>query len=218
VLPGGGEVVAAVEENIRYTPRKAGYHGGASPAEVVVPVITLLPSASLLPQGWTAYDAIGHAPPWWTASAATSTSATAGPVQPEALVPPAPARRKRAAANPSDDGAALFGISEAIPAAAGISLGTRIVASPRMAGQRQFVRRAPDDPSVAALIDALAQAGGRLTLTEAAAIVGEPPVRMSGYLAQVSRLLNVDGYAVLQTSDGGRTVELNTQLLRQQFK
>jgi PglZ domain len=217
VLPGGGEVVAAVEENIRYTPRKGGYHGGASPAEVVVAVITLLPSASLLPAGWTAYDAIGHAPSWWTAPAVTWMPVTAGPVQPEASVPPAPARRKRAAASPANDGAALFGVSEATPTAAVISLGTRIVASPRMAGQRQFVRRAPDDSSVAALIDALAQAGGRLTLTEAAAAAGEPPVRMSDYLAQVTRLLNVDSYAVLQTSDAGRTVELNIQLLRQQF-
>jgi hypothetical protein len=86
-----------------------------------------------------------------------------------------------------------------------------------MNGQRQFVRRAPDDASVAALIDGLIQAGGRLTIAEAAAAAGEPPVRMSGYLAQVTRLLNVDGYAVLQATDGGRMVELNQQLLKQQF-
>ena len=86
-----------------------------------------------------------------------------------------------------------------------------------MFSQRQFVRRAPDDASVAALIDGLARAGGRLSIAEAAAAAGEPAVRMSGYLAQVSRLLNVDGYAVLQTTDGGSMVELNIQLLRQQF-
>ena len=38
-------------------------------------------------------------------------------------------------------------------------LGTQVVASPRMASQRQFVRRAPDDASVAALIDGLVRAG-----------------------------------------------------------
>jgi hypothetical protein len=86
-----------------------------------------------------------------------------------------------------------------------------------MAVQRQFLRRAPDDASIAVLIDGLAQSGGRLTITEAASIAGESPVRMSGYLAQVTRLLNVDGYPVLQTADGGRTVELNVPLLRQQF-
>jgi hypothetical protein len=40
---------------------------------------------------------------------------------------------------------------------------------------------------------------------------------MPFYLAQVTRLLNVDGYAVLQQTDNGRAVELNAQLLKQQF-
>ena len=53
---GRGEVVAAVDEAIHYTPKRAGYHGGASPAEVVISVITLLPSDSLLPSGWWVYD------------------------------------------------------------------------------------------------------------------------------------------------------------------
>ena len=214
VLAGGGEVVAAVDETVRYTPKKAGYHGGASPAEIVVPVITLLPSASLRPPDWSTYDAIGHAPAWWEAPA---TGASQPSPAPDATMPTVkPSSRKRLPAAGTDGSAALFGVSEIMPAAAS-SLGTQITASPRMVGQRQFVRRAPDDARVAALIDGLIQAGGRLTIAEAAAAAGEPPVRMSGYLAQVTRLLNVDGYAVLQATDGGRMVELNKQLLKQQF-
>jgi hypothetical protein len=87
-----------------------------------------------------------------------------------------------------------------------------------MAAQRPAVRRAPGDDSIAALIDALVSAGGRLTLPEAATAVGEPVHRMSGYLALVTRLLNVDGYGVLQLKDGGKAVELNEHLLRQQFQ
>ena len=41
---------------------------------------------------------------------------------------------------------------------------------------------------------------------------------MPGYLAQVTRLLNVDGYGVLQLKDGGKAVELNEHLLSQQFQ
>jgi hypothetical protein len=70
---------------------------------------------------------------------------------------------------------------------------------------------------VASLIDYLAEAGGKAPVTVAAETIGEPPFRMSGYLAQVSRLLNVDGYAVIGVTDQGRTVELNIGLLRQQF-
>lgn len=238
VLTAEAAVVAAVDETIRYTPRKAGYHGGASPAEVVIPVITLLPSDSLLPPGWFAYDAAGHAPAWWDPPVSTGHSPdllTAQSTQTGRTTRNGGSRRSSRPTT-SDDSGALFGVAEAAglaPAAepgttepattqsaatvGARSLGARVVASPRMSVQRQFLRRAPDDASIAALIDGMAQAGGRLTITEAAGIAGESPVRMSGYLAQVARLLNVDGYPVLQTIDGGRTVELKVPLLRQQF-
>lgn len=212
VLADGREVVAAVDENIHYTPRKAGYHGGASPAEVIVPVITLFPPDAQIPSGWTRYDAIGQAPAWWNISSPQPPNA-------QATLPQfGPVRRKREKPAPEHDGAALFGVSDVVYLEKkAASLGTQVSESARMASQRQFVRRAPDNESVAALIDALVQAGGRLTFTEAAEAVAQPPVRMSGYLAQVMRLLNVEGSAVLQTLDAGRTVELSVSLLKQQF-
>ncbi len=223
VIVGEGEVVAAVDEKIHYTPRRAGYHGGASLAEVVVPVVILLPSDGLLPPGWYAYDAAGHAPAWWDAP----TSRAARPSVPgPALLPgqgaKAPQARRRRPAAVAPDGDALFDVTEAGPAPrpqpqAPLTLGGQVVASPRMASQRQVVPRAPAEADVAALIDALARAGGRLTLAEAAAVTGQPAVRMSRYLAQVARLLNVDSYAVLNHSEADRIVELSLPLLRQQF-
>jgi hypothetical protein len=79
------------------------------------------------------------------------------------------------------------------------------------------VRRAPDGGEVAILVDGLVAAGGKLPVTSAAALVNQPVFRMSGYLAQMAKLLNVDGYVVLAETDGGRTVELNVALLREQF-
>jgi len=227
----GGDLVAAVDESIRYTAKKGGYHGGASPAEIVVPVITLLPSASLLPPGWSSYDAGGHAPAWWAAPAGRVSLRSADQ---EPAAPPKPATGKGKKRPPviADDPDALFGVSEVAPglvppeepappvpatAVRTTTTGAKVAASPRMASQRQFVRRAPGDASIAALIDALLQAGGRLTVSEAAVAIGEPPVRMSGYLAQATRLLNVDSYPVLQLKDVGKTVALSEQLLEQQF-
>ena len=65
VLLHDGTAVLAVDENLRYGPMKSGYHGGASPAEVVVPVTVLVPGA--VPAG--AAENLRLAPPqepaWW---------------------------------------------------------------------------------------------------------------------------------------------------------
>ena len=203
VLTDGGEVVAAWDERIRYTPRKAGYHGGAAPSEVVVPVLVFVTPTSLTPRGWHVLDPAWHAPTWWNAPLPDSITAEA--------------------AEPDDD--ALFGVGEVVrgpqsPAAApsAPSLGSQVTRSALFASQRQLARRAPDPDHVASLIDRLAESGGKIPVTVAAETVGEPPFRMSGYLAQVSRLLNVDGYAVIGVTDQGRTVQLNIELLRQQFQ
>ena len=71
-----------------------------------------------------------------------------------------------------------------------------------MTSQRQAIPRAPAEADIVALLDALAQASGRLTIAEAAAVTGQ---------------LNVDSYAVLSHSEADRLVELNLPLLRQQF-
>jgi hypothetical protein len=213
----GDEVVAAVDEAIHYTPKKAGYHGGAAAAEVVIPVITMFPSVSLLPDGWHDCSLLRHSPAWWESRPVRKPQLAPSPQPAATSKPPRPQSRTP---KPSDDSGTLFATSEIapVPEALATSLGSQIAASPRMAAQRQFVRRAPDEAKIAALIDALVAAGGRLTIPEAAAVVGEPPVRLtSGYLATVTRILNVDGYAILQTTDNGRAVELNQQLLRQQF-
>ena len=180
-------------------------------------MITLLPSDTLLPAGWYAYDAVGHAPAWWDATASRNSQQSASDPAPDSA---RPARSRRKAAAPAvPDGNALFDVTDVERADAGPSgtLGGRVVASSRMASQRQAIPRAPAEADVAALIDALARAGGRLTIAEAAAVTGQPAVRMSRYLAQVARLLNVDSYAVLSHSEADRLVELNVPLLRQQF-
>ena len=53
VLSPGGTVVLPWDERIRYAPRKAGYHGGASLAEMIIPVLAFVPAASPCPKGWT---------------------------------------------------------------------------------------------------------------------------------------------------------------------
>ena len=63
VLLHDGTAVLAVDENLRYGPMKAGYHGGASPAEVVVPVTVLVPGA--VPEDGGLRLAPPQEPSWW---------------------------------------------------------------------------------------------------------------------------------------------------------
>ncbi|GAA4240591.1 BREX-2 system phosphatase PglZ [Actinomadura meridiana] len=198
VLATGGEVTVPWDERIRYSPRRAGYHGGVSPAETVIPVLVFVPPGVPAPKGWFEYDTASlHEPLWWN---------------PVPAVPATPSAPRRTAIEDDD---ALFSVTEAAAATAG--LGTQIVVSAMFAAQRRFVRKAPPDDEVAALLDGLVEAGGKLPTGQAAALVGQPAFRMAGYLSTVGRLLNVDGYQVISESDGGRTVELDVRLLTLQF-
>jgi hypothetical protein len=56
-------LVLTWSETIRYSQKRSGYHGGASPQEVVVPLAVL--TAGLAPDGWA--EAPPVQPPWWEA-------------------------------------------------------------------------------------------------------------------------------------------------------
>jgi hypothetical protein len=202
VLAPGGTVVVPWNTRIRYNSRKGGYHGGVSLAEMAVPIVVLVPSERLVPDGWETYTPAMHEPVWWTAFTAPRQAAAPKPV-------------KKRAEEPLFDVPASGGLPEADRAD---GIGARVVASELFAAQREQHPRPPvEDAGVTALLDALAGAGGRLPLAVAAQRAGQLPARMHGYVSTVIRILNVDGYQVLAVTDGGRTVALDLPLLREQF-
>jgi hypothetical protein len=210
VLSADGRAVLPWDERIRYQPRRAGYHGGASLAEMIIPVLAFVPAASACPKGWTRYDNPAlHEPAWWNAGAT-------GPAG-QAPTAGQPGKTRKTAKRPPTQEDALFGADEIRAGEVRATLGARVVASERFATQRAFVRKAPADKEVTAIIDGFAAAGGKLPVSNVAGLAGQPPFRMAGYLAQLGRLLNVDGYPVIGDTDSGRTIELNTALLTEQF-
>lgn len=211
VRAAGGRVTLPWREDLRYTARQAGYHGGASLAEVTVPVITLVPSADLVPEGWTLLPAEDVAPGWWDGAAApaeTVPHVASGPA-PITAAGPAPAtpqetRRETAPAAAEED-----------------SLGWRTVRSESYKALRKFVRGAPGETAVAAVLDALLAAGGKLSPGAVAAAAqsatGKSERNPERFATVLERLLNIDGYPVLQLVESGRTVQLDRALLEQQF-
>ncbi|WP_022924595.1 BREX-2 system phosphatase PglZ [Serinicoccus marinus] len=211
VLKHGGAAVLPFDERLRYGPLKAGYHGGASPAEVVVPVVILVPGQDV-PEGTDLRLAPPQTPRWW--DIALGEAAT---VQVEVR-----SRRTNRPSKPQPQPDALFdpGVVEE-PAAPRptheVRLGDAIVRSDVWTQQRAVAGRvALEDDQVVAAVEALAAAPStRLPLATLASVMSLPTTRAQGAVAQLQRLLNVEGYAVVRTD--GPLVVLDLPLLQEQF-
>ena len=198
VLAHGGRCVLAVAEDIRYSPRKHGYHGGGSPQEVLAPLLVLAPGLADSLYGWseTAYDPPG----WWTG-------------QPAA--PSQPVTAPTAAAEEPSGQLILGSETKVAPAPTWIAdlLAGETFAAQRAAASRSHV---PDERLVA-ILSALDSAGGKLLQEALARRVGIAQMRLRGTLAVMRQLLNVDGYPVLSVDEDTGDVALDVGLLREQF-
>lgn len=204
VLAGGGSIVVPWDERIRYTSRRAGYHGGISTAEMVIPVLVFLPGKELLPDRWETLRPTQHEPAWWNQSIATRLPDDTTPT---------PRRATRAPA--VDDDNALISRAEVVR-----SLGQRIVDTAVFADVHQQIPKSPPKEEIAAVIDTLAEVGGdrpRLPVERVAEAAGKEPFRAARFLKMVAKVLNVEMFPVLVLTDADRAVELNIPLLKEQF-
>ncbi|NYH55733.1 hypothetical protein HNR06_005322 [Nocardiopsis arvandica] len=242
VLLGDGRLVVPHREDIRYTDRKEGYHGGFSAAEMVIPVLVFLPAPDEAPKGWDRLAPGWTEPVWWSqpleaafTGAATSSaddtvrggvSATA--VQAPRVAGTAPGAPGKAGGTAGggrsrkqpvpDQTPALFGDDALAPR----TLGAKVIGSAQFELSRKRVAKAPSAEEIAAVIDALAavdETHPRLPVSAVARAAGKPEAvhRAVRFVKMVSKVLNVEAYPVLTLPDGERNAELNTALLQQQF-
>jgi len=200
VLAGGGRCVLAWSERVRYSPKKNGYHGGASAQEVIAPLIVLAPGLVEGVEGWS--EAPYDPPGWWLGEAA----AAATPV-PELEAAPEPAPGEQLALR-----------RPAVVSLARPAWIAELLTSDLFAAQRSSAGRTPiPDERIAAILAALDAHGGRM-LREALARACEiPPRRLTGTLAALRALVNVDGYAVIDSDHASGDVTLDRALLVEQF-
>jgi hypothetical protein len=199
---GQESVVLAASEALRYTGKKTGYHGGASPQEVIAPMAVLSRDA-LGVSGWR--PVIDSPPAWWEQMMATTTPQLGvtggGATAAAALSAAAPARELA----PS--------VRAALP-----SWIETLLQSPMYASQRTLVgRSAPSDEQVREVLGAISQGQGRTARTTIAAALAIPEMRVRGLTAGMRRLLNIEGFPVLEEEDGTGMLLLNVELLRKQF-
>ncbi|MGW0058602.1 BREX-2 system phosphatase PglZ [Streptosporangium sandarakinum] len=237
----GGRIIALWDPGLRYLPAKAGYHGGASLAEVTIPLLAFLPFGSSAPAGWRALP--DQQPEWWSLESEEA-GAPQVPEPREARMPVEPRRRGRKAAD-VPTGPTLFddldmpgatgdsgglpmtgrpgaGADPAAPAPQAAPNGdealvAELLATEIFAAQHQMTPRRVPKAKIQAVLLALLEAGGPLPLPVVAESAGEHPVRASGFVATLQRVLNVDNYPVLSITDNGRSARLDPHLLREQF-
>ncbi|MEA3410188.1 MAG: BREX-2 system phosphatase PglZ [Pseudomonadota bacterium] len=198
-------VVLPWSEAVRYSGKKNGYHGGATPQEVVVPLGIFL-GVGREPEGWR--PLAESVPEWWLASA---------PAEVEA-----PRRRrkggKRASSVPEAQGN-LFETPEREAGAPASAWIRQLVDSEVYAAQLRLAGRlAPPTEVVREVLATLEARRDRVPGRVLAQAIQAPAFRLRGILAGLQRLLNVDGYQVLSVEEGTETVLLDRELLRKQFQ
>lgn len=197
VLPPSKRLIAPWGERLRYGQKKNGYHGGASPQEVVVPIGVF--SIGVQAKGWR--EVGPRLPGWWSDQASPA---------PTAPVAPRPKPRQPKAQK------VLFVDAEASANAGWIDL---LLASPTWKNQAQAAGRLQVDLArVRAALAALDERGGRMTRSALAHRLELPSVRVNGFVAALRRVLNVDGYDVLEVDEASDTLVINRELLRKQFE
>jgi hypothetical protein len=211
VVAPDNRIIALWDPLLRYRASKAGYHGGASLAEVTIPLLAfLLPHVTDVPAGWSAVEV--RQPQWWQ-------PAVTGPAPVPEVPPVVPKARRRPAATAGD---ALFDIPEATAAPAAragrADLVDELKASELFAAQHALTPRRLDVKKVEAALRALVEAKGVLPAAVLAERAGEIPARATGFVSTLQRIFNVDNYPVLTLIDDGRTVRLDLRLLREQFR
>ncbi|WP_320065123.1 BREX-2 system phosphatase PglZ [Micromonospora sp. RTGN7] len=216
----GGKAILPWREELRYGPRKAGYHGGAAPAEAVIPLLLFAVHDENAVPGWA--GAPVSSPEWWREPLRPA----AGEATPSGAAQPENRRSTRRLARPVVQDEGLFDLPAptAVPAPPEPSatadpatvLVDALLASPVYADRRGTRAPLPDE-RVAAMVATLLAGNGRATLETLATRAGVPVHRVFGTFTALRRLLQVEGYPVLSLDPDGRTAKLDIALMVEQF-
>jgi hypothetical protein len=209
VLVDGQELIAPWSERVRYGIKKNGYHGGLSPQEMIVPIV-VLSNTDEPPTGWKEQPV--DVPAWWDEPLVAPIADIPVP----RLKPIKPRGGRLFELEETDETKQETAPTQTADAAPAWI--RRLLASPVYQDQKRLAGRGlPPDEVLTRFLSELDNRGGKLTSVALARALAFPEVRLPGFLAKAQRLLNVDGYAVLNRDDASNTIELNRDLLLKQF-
>lgn len=212
-------VLAPWHDDLRYSAKHGGYHGGATPDECVVPVSVFVPAGVETPKGW---DLLSVArPAWWDLDIEVAT---------EIVEPTKPTRRTKPKSQPGKGQESLFEsevvavdsttdtLGEPNPAVTVPPWIDDVVRSDTFKLQLGAVTRGrPKTEQIRYALGALSRRGGVANYAVIAQATGLSPARVSGFVAMLPRILNVDGFGVVSIDSSAQEIRLDENLLRTQF-
>jgi hypothetical protein len=195
---GESVVTAAWSRDLRYASKKRGYHGGVSPQELVVPVAVLRHLKNEVP-GWTDVTPAPFRPEWWSLAETAVINVVAAPVRSGSKRAPEP---DLFSGQPVSGGAKGW-IDELLEG------GIYAEASKR------GVRGVPPVAEVRRFLELLNDRNGTAPRETMAEGLKLPLVRLDGFVHNMARVFNVDGYEAVAVEGG--SVILNVSVLKKQF-
>lgn len=207
VVTTGNTAVLPWSERVRYSKtRSMGYHGGASLQELLIPVGVFVSAGEedVLP-GWQEVPV--RKPAWWGLDANS-----------HIIVQEQPAaggyKAKKPAAERMDD---LFVEPEPVPAESNWI--DQLFEQPVYQEMRARVGRLPiTEQELKTLLSLLTDNKGQVMQSVVVRTLNKPEIRMRGFLSAAQRLLNVDGYPILQVNRESQTISLDIRALKTQFE
>lgn len=205
VRQGDGALIAAADRDHRYVNlNRRGYHGGATPAEVLCPLHVLV-AGDVFPDGWAPSPLTP--PAWWAPDE----------VVPDVSVVDLALAADTAGAYQVVPGGPQMGLfDEAAAVRTAVDWVARLVASPIYASQVSVSMRAPSDEDVTNVLRLAVAGGGAVSGTVLERALNTTPTRLRSRLEAVRAVLTVDGYVGLRVETDG-AVKIDPTVLQQQF-
>lgn len=218
MIAGGKTVIVPWTEKVYYSRQQNGYHGGATPQEMVCPLVLLTDKTS-------AYSGLYRCeypkPDWWSAAPVASPTvdepqiAIAIPLSDKATKPSAPTLFDLEELK--NDAASNAQASARDPLASGDWI-SALFGSQAYKEQKTRIRRHPvEDEILRKCLQSLDASGGIMTPAAFAKAADVPMARLDGLVVTMQRVLNVDGYEILTLDRTENRVELNVSKLKRQF-
>lgn len=213
VLTDDHRAVLAVDEQLRYTRLKAGYHGGAALAEAAIPISILVNGTAPRHLGLT--EAPAPQPVWWEPARAAAPVTAAAPTAAAKPAKKAPAKAPAQVESLFDVGGPATTEHAAAEPAGGRDRIAELLGTDLFTQQYKIFGRKMDRDAVATLLREAIDGHGVLPLTRAAQILGVKAFRAGPAVQVLAQVLNTDGVVVLSVH--GTDVELESAAMFEQF-